>query len=289
MFPALLSGNSRREFSSTAATISRTEGDPSPDFYWLCDPASFGFASGASHDPSGYRGGINLYEYCGDDPMRKVDPTGMWPKWLDPTYWIFGPHIADPNYWPKSLCNEPDCCVTGVPSLVTTGSLKGGFDANSYLGGGLSWGSIANPNTAGSNGFRFTVQIVAPFTGKQNCGVSQTMTHGNSNAHFINGTVRYLNGGYANNGITANEPVLNAKDPFASTNWNILYKDGEMSWVDVPSAGPGDEGYIDFETCFYSKRRECSRTKCCVVWRWTVDFTGNNKINQVTTVKSYCE
>jgi len=32
-----------------------------------------------SEDTIGCRGGINLYEYCGDDPMTKTDPTGDWP------------------------------------------------------------------------------------------------------------------------------------------------------------------------------------------------------------------
>ncbi len=29
-----------------------------------------------SRDPIGYKGGINLYEYCGDDPLVRTDPTG---------------------------------------------------------------------------------------------------------------------------------------------------------------------------------------------------------------------
>jgi hypothetical protein len=72
---AWLGRNSRRGFSSTAATISLTEGDRSPDFYWVCDPTSFGFASGASHDP--IASSPNFYEYCGDQPESYTDPSGL--------------------------------------------------------------------------------------------------------------------------------------------------------------------------------------------------------------------
>jgi hypothetical protein len=33
--------------------------------------------SAFSHDPSGYRGGINLYEYVADDPLIATDPYGQ--------------------------------------------------------------------------------------------------------------------------------------------------------------------------------------------------------------------
>ena len=36
-------------------------------------------------DPIGYRGGINLYEYCGDNPVRLVDPSGNQVRGGDPT------------------------------------------------------------------------------------------------------------------------------------------------------------------------------------------------------------
>ena len=42
-----------------------------------------------SQDPIGYRGGVNLYEYVGDSPITRSDPTGeVWwwpPDWFRPT------------------------------------------------------------------------------------------------------------------------------------------------------------------------------------------------------------
>jgi hypothetical protein len=93
VFPAVLSGRSRREFSPTVASIHLTEGDRSPDFYWVCDPASFGFALGASHDPIAYAGGLNLYEYVGDSPVAQVDPAGLAAVWNEG---VMG-YPADPN------------------------------------------------------------------------------------------------------------------------------------------------------------------------------------------------
>ena len=44
---------------------------------WGWDGASLKTVSAFSHDPIGYRGGINLYEYCGDGPVNAVDPEGL--------------------------------------------------------------------------------------------------------------------------------------------------------------------------------------------------------------------
>ena len=30
-----------------------------------------------SRDPSGYKGGLNFYAYCGNDPVNCSDPTGL--------------------------------------------------------------------------------------------------------------------------------------------------------------------------------------------------------------------
>ena len=69
---------------------------------------------------------------------------------------------------------------------------------------------------------------------------------------------------------------------------NVLF-DNNVYFVDVPGTGPGEKGSIEFTTCLSSADRGCKYKKCCVVWRWTVDFTGENTENEVTQVSSKCE
>ncbi len=47
-----------------------------------------------SRDPIGYSGGINLYEYVGDSPMIRVDPSGL--AWWWPPDW-FTPNPPPPK------------------------------------------------------------------------------------------------------------------------------------------------------------------------------------------------
>ncbi|MGW8256260.1 MAG: RHS repeat-associated core domain-containing protein, partial [Thermoguttaceae bacterium] len=34
-------------------------------------------AAWINRDPIGYKGGLNLYEYCGDNPTNRTDPSGL--------------------------------------------------------------------------------------------------------------------------------------------------------------------------------------------------------------------
>jgi hypothetical protein len=175
--------------------------------------------------------------------------------------------------------------------VVTSGALEGGYTVNDYLSGGLSWGAVASPGSAGSDGRGFKVQLAASFSNDTSLGVSQTLTHGASNQPFLDGTAAYLGqaAGSVTNGTTFNEPVLNAGNPYAHTGWELQYgsKAGTgsaalVSFADVPRAGPGEKGYIDFRTCFYSRGGPCQENDTCGTWRWTVDFTGTNNTNTVT-------
>lgn len=182
-------------------------------------------------------------------------------------------------------------CVFGPMRVVTSGALEGGYSVNDYLSGGLSWGAVASPGSAGADGRGFKVQLAASFSNDTSLGVSQTMTHGGSNQSFLDGTAAYLGraAGSVRNGVTFNEPVLNAGNPYAHTGWELQYgpKAGTgstslVSFADVPRAGPGEKGYIDFRTCFYSCGGPCQENDTCRTWRWTVDFTGSNNTNTVT-------
>jgi hypothetical protein len=181
-------------------------------------------------------------------------------------------------------------CVIGPMRLVTSGALEGGYTVNDYLLGGLLWPSAASPGSAGAAGRTFKVQLCASYSNATSLGVSQTMTHGGSNQAFLNGTAAYLGraAGSVTNGATFNEPVLNAGNPYAHTGWELQYgaKSGAgsaslVSFADVPAAGPGEQGYIDFRTCFYSRGGPCQENEACRTWRWTVDFTGTNNVNSV--------
>jgi hypothetical protein len=180
-------------------------------------------------------------------------------------------------------------CVIGPMRLVSSGALEGGYTVNDYLSG-WSWGAVGSPGTAGANGRRFKVQLCASYANATSLGVSQTMTHGGSNQAFLNGTAAYLGraAGSVTNGATFNEPVLNAGNPYAHTGWELQYgaRSGAgsaslVSFADVPAAGPGEQGYIDFRTCFYSRGGPCQESEACRTWRWTVDFTGTNNVNSV--------
>jgi RHS repeat-associated protein len=62
-----------------------------------------------SRDPSGYDGGPNLYEYCGEDPVNWADPSGLAP--------VGHHYVTGPIRTAKGLSKEArlvfDKCTTG--------------------------------------------------------------------------------------------------------------------------------------------------------------------------------
>lgn len=170
--------------------------------------------------------------------------------------------------------------VTGNLTAVTSGELQGGWSVHDYLQG-ASWAPMTSPPIfAGRDANNFKVQIHGPFEGKENIGVSQTITHGPSNAQFLRASALIVGRSSLNVGETIPDRVLNAADPFAVTPWRLRYKDGQASFADVPMAMPGDQGYIDFTTTFHSKAADAPIRTASVVWRWSVDLTqGHNDID----------
>jgi len=183
-----------------------------------------------------------------------------------------------------------DGCITGNLTAKTSGTLQGGWSVNDYLTGGLSWGAVGSPTTAGVDGKGVKVQMVGPFSGKENLGVSQTIQLSGANQAFLDTLAAYTGQapGSVKNGDVVNEPVLDASDPFAARGWILRYKDGMASFADVPRNGAGSKGSVNFVTCFHSKATDCENVKCCVTWKWTIDFTTGNNVNTVGQESQNC-
>ena len=182
-------------------------------------------------------------------------------------------------------------CVSGPLNITTSGALQGGWTVNDYLSGGLSWGAVSAPGTAGSDGRGFKVQLHATYSNDSSLGVSQNFTARGANQALLDGMASYLGlaPGSVTNGTTINEPVLNASDPYASTGWTLRYgaRSGTgnaalVSFADVPRMLPGCKGNVDFRTCFYSRGGPCQENSVCRTWTWTIDFTGTSTVNTVT-------
>ena len=70
-------GNSRRGELFLDACMLQVEGHVSRERRWGWDGACLEWTVASSNDPISYRGGMNLYEYVGDSPLTRTDPTGL--------------------------------------------------------------------------------------------------------------------------------------------------------------------------------------------------------------------
>ena len=204
----------------------------------------------------------------------------------------FVPSGVDPT---GMVCQgKQDCCVTEHMDIKIEGKLVGGGHLNDYVsrGDGFLFNNKEDGATLGPLLTRFRVQMIAPYSGKGNCGVMQTLTHENSNQAFLDHTAQYIKEiGIdidVTNGLTLKEPALVLNPPAMIPR----FKDGKMTFGDAPASLGGAKGDIIFETCFLSKGKTCSYTKCCTKWKWTIDTTGKfvkDIENKVTKVLSYCK
>ena len=97
-----------------------------------------------SEDPIGVKGGMNLYEYVGDSPTGRIDPSGLqfplgppglhdWGRWNEPG-WMEPPKAPDPRYTSGfKLCQRDikktgDCCEDAA-----TGVINACYDQHCYV------------------------------------------------------------------------------------------------------------------------------------------------------------
>ena len=128
-----------------------------------------------SEDPSGFEGGdVNLYAYCGDNPINRVDPSGLCGRRFDRS-------SIDRLYAPSWLNRTRNNVNWGTVGIgageailgigTIAGSLIAGTAATTSTGGIASAWAIISAGSGVSSGFSLFAlgvgEIVNGFTGRR--------------------------------------------------------------------------------------------------------------------------
>jgi hypothetical protein len=243
-----------------------------------------------SRDPIGFNGGdANLYRYVANMPTMRTDPSGQ------SATCQCGTRKAR-ALQPQAKCH--DCCVEGKVVLNSDAKLQGGWSIEDYyvhLTLRKRKVTIAGPVS-----HQYCVQLYVGYTGKQNCGITQQITIKKANEAFLDSWRNQLE-------RKDKTPPANVKIGYKFWDYGLVpeqkhgphvmapgqevelrYADGFVSFGDCPGiTGRGAyEGALGFETCFYSKGKNCKYKKCCLKWNHTFDFTKPREAFNESTVKA---
>jgi len=194
-------------------------------------------------DPIGQAGGVNLYGYVANNPLRLIDPLGLW--------------YIDVN-------------VTGGFGLVFTGGLIFGPDGiRPYAGGGIGTPGVSgslqwSPNNA-STGWNGGFAANIPVYGKFGPGPSGQVGTGLPGSAFGQGGVSVGSPGISLTAYYVFDPIYTFDPPSSPTNQSAEARTEVSNSFDpndiIGPAGYGTQGYLTPNQVFpYTVRFENQAT-----------------------------
>ena len=205
----------------------------------------------------------------------------------------------------EEFVQNTDGYLTGSIKANTNEQFFGNFKASDYITNGLP-GFFDNNNvtTAGpinnKNDTGYAMQLLAPFAGKENLGVTQTVKFLSLNGIAAIQWGKLYNapgGNNAGNNAPVKENLVyqdgqaTSANQFNTPNWYPLYKNGKMTFVDVPSVAT-DSGMMfamQFTTTFYSRKSPTSIVTSSAIWTWTVNLIPRQKKVNIISVNGYVD